>query len=1220
MKRLLAVLCVLAMVLTLAPMAAFADVILPPDEFEDETIDFAVLSTTDMHGKCWDTNVLTDGTESNNMLKVKTAVNQIRKDYKNVILVDNGDLYQGTPVSSVQLNKYTQGLSEDPLAMAVCLADIGYDASVLGNHEFNYSWKTMQDARAYLAEQGVSTICANLYYEETGENVFTPYITKNIKVGSVNFRVGILGLESTDCTRWDIPDNYPGIIFHHPDNPECSIAWEVSHYVPLMKAAGCDFIIVSYHGGTGSSTGDLVFGSNTEDQATRLIAETTGVDMVIAGHDHSSSYSNTYIKNKDGKDVLIVNGGGTQLTKTIFTATQNGGKVDVKVKSSQNITLSSYASDASLKEKIKPYADMASEYVNQEAGKCIGTWDKETNFYLKQSNSMDMIQAAQMYEGSKYIAQKYDTPEKQAALFAETGLDHLDIDMSSTSVVVNDSYTVKAGTMTMKDIYRLYKYDNNLYVLPLTGAQIKAVLEQNASTRLKVTIKNGTPTYSTIGESFTNPVFGGLNFTYDMYQPEGERVIIDGFANGREFDLNKVYLVGVNNYHLGNVGCGFGAFSTDDSIWSQTDDMGGGVVQDLIMEYLTDMTKENGGVDPATFNWTWKLDYTGDPSEEQDLKGSIIAKEVTELYDGQKILIYGASADGVMSLEPAENAARLGSVPATISGEYLGTNAPAAIFTVTAVPTPGDDIQPFTFALVTESGNILTSGATGNSLGFSAELSDLGRWYVEEVDGGFHIMNVGAAYNGNHNQALEWYTGFTTYGVQNTADYLFNIYEPVETASVTDEVKDGGRYAIYYDAEGTFLSTEDLSGGLAPVTNTVAGGKLILPADAKTLIITPIIVATNGTDPIYLFQTEDGKYLTAGDTGNALFLGDNANDMAKWYLVAVDGGWHIMNVGAAYNGNHNQAIEYYIGKFTTYGVQNTGIYLFNFYELDENYVPPVPCEHTDTELRGAVNPSCTEKGYSGDLYCSDCGKLLEEGQSIDALGHDWDDGYPIPAAVVGMCEYDLGHTIIYTCRRCTETRQEDVPAVGCPSKEYKDIGGTDKWYHNAVDYVISTGLMGSTKTDDLTFEPNTKVSRAMVASILYRIAGDGETPEYQGTFSDVGYGKWYTVAIEWCAANELCAGKGDGTFDPDGNVTRQELAVFMFNLAKFLGNDVSGKADLSTFADAASVPAWSADYLAWAVDAGIISGQADGGKTFLKPTAGAMRCELASILARFLEA
>ena len=1217
--RTLSFLCVLALLLTIVPITALAggDVILPADDFADDSVDFAVLSTTDMHGKCWDTNVLTDGTEANNMLKVKTAVNQIRSQIKDVFLIDNGDLYQGTPVSSVQLNRFTQGLSEDPLAMAVCLADIGYDASVLGNHEFNYSWQTMQDARAYLEDQGVSTVCANLYMEDTGENAFIPYITKNIKVGTKIFTIGILGLESTDCTRWDIPDNYPGIIFHHPDNPECSIAWEVNHYVPLMKAKGCDFIIVSYHGGTGSSTGELDFGVNTESQATRMIRETTGIDMVIAGHDHSASYSNTYIKNKDGKDVLIVNGGGTQLTKSVFTATLNSnGKFSVDVKSTQNITLSSYASDADLKAKIKPYADMASEYVNQEAGKCIGTWDKETNFYLKQSDSMDLIQAAQIYAGSKYIAQKYDTPEKQAALFEETGLDHLDIDLSSTSVVVNGSYYVKAGSMTMKDIYRLYKYDNNLYVLPMTGTQIKAVLEQNASTRLKATVKDGKVSYTTIGENFTNPVFGGLNFTYDMYQPEGSRVIIEGFANGRSFDPEKTYLVAVNNYHLGNVGCGFGAYTTTNAIWSQTDDMGGGVVQDLIMDYLTDMTKEKGGVDPASFNWTWKLDYSGDPGEEQGLTGSIIAKEVTELYDGQKIMIYSAAADGVMSMEPAANAARLDAVPATISGKYLGTNEPAAILTVVEIPTPGaGPEEPMYYAFATESGNYLTSGETGNSLGFSADLTSLGMWYLEDADGGFHIRNCGAAYNGNYNQALEWYTGFTTYGVQNTAAFLFSIYEPVETAKLTDKVVDGGRYVIYFDAEGTCLSTDELNGGLAPVTNTCLAGQILLPVASNTLIVTAHF-DPNGN---ILFETDDGLFLTAPATGNGLSLiGEpQDNDLSAWNLVEVDGGWHIMNVGAAYNGNHNQAIEFYSGKFTTYGVQNTGIYLYNFYALGEGEIVP-PCEHENTEICDTKEPTCVNPGYSGDTRCVDCGELLEQGEMIAALGHDWDEGVPEPNAAPGVCPLDQEHIILYTCLRCGATKNETVPAMGCPSKEFSDIGDVTVWYHSAADFVIDAGIMGSTSTEGKSFEPMTKVSRSMVASILYRIAGEGEVLPYQGTFTDVAEGVWYTNAIEWCAKNGLASGKGEGIFDPNGNVTRQELAMFFYNLAKFQGKDTETLADIDSFPDGDTVPDWAKTALSWCVNEGIISGKQIEDTAYLKPLDTAMRCELASILMRFL--
>ena len=182
--------------------------------------------------------------------------------------------------------------------------------------------------------------------------------------------------------------------------------------------------------------------------------------------------------------MLVVNGGGRELTKTVFAVTKDS----ITVKSTENINLRSYASDTDLLEKIKPYADLASEYVSAVAGQAVGTWDSETNYYLKQSNTMDLIQTAQMFEGTKHLAEKYDTDEKKQALYEKTGLDHIDVDMSSTSVVVNGKYHVENDSITMKDIYRMYRYDNNLYLLALTGQQIKDILEQNASTRLEAVV------------------------------------------------------------------------------------------------------------------------------------------------------------------------------------------------------------------------------------------------------------------------------------------------------------------------------------------------------------------------------------------------------------------------------------------------------------------------------------------------------------------------------------------------------------------------------------------------------------------------------------------------------------------------------------------------------------------------------------------------------------
>ena len=108
--------------------------------------DVVFLSTTDMHGKCWETNLVTDTPETHNMLRVSTAVNTMRDEYgkENVIVIDNGDIFEGEAISELQMFNYAKGSSDLTPVMAVCLARIGYDAFIVGNHEFDFSWDTMK--------------------------------------------------------------------------------------------------------------------------------------------------------------------------------------------------------------------------------------------------------------------------------------------------------------------------------------------------------------------------------------------------------------------------------------------------------------------------------------------------------------------------------------------------------------------------------------------------------------------------------------------------------------------------------------------------------------------------------------------------------------------------------------------------------------------------------------------------------------------------------------------------------------------------------------------------------------------------------------------------------------------------------------------------------------------------------------------------------------------
>ena len=134
---------------------------------------------------------------------------------------------------------------------------------MLGNHEFNYPWEVMYPNYLWLEENGVPVLAANICYDgslegtEPGGQVFTPYVTETISVNGHEHKIGILRLENCDIFRWDLPINYPGLQFVHPGNESSSMAEEALLYLPRMKEEGCEFIIVSYHGGQGPDYGIL---------------------------------------------------------------------------------------------------------------------------------------------------------------------------------------------------------------------------------------------------------------------------------------------------------------------------------------------------------------------------------------------------------------------------------------------------------------------------------------------------------------------------------------------------------------------------------------------------------------------------------------------------------------------------------------------------------------------------------------------------------------------------------------------------------------------------------------------------------------------------------------------------------------------------------------------------------------------------------------------------
>ena len=183
----------------------------------------------------------------------------------------------------------------------------------------------------------------------------------------------------------------------------------------------------------------------------------------------------------------------------------------------------------------------------------------------------------------------------------------------------------------------------------------------------------------------------------------------------------------------------------------------------------------------------------------------------------------------------------------------------------------------------------------------------------------------------------------------------------------------------------------------------------------------------------------------------------------------------------------------------------------------------------------------------------------------------------------------------------------DEPGMFLP---FTDV--TNHWAYSAIKRVYTRGLMVG--MDEKTFAPDQQLSRAMLAVILYAMAGEpavtGESP-----FTDVPAGCWYTDAIVWAAQNGIVSGFGDGTFRPNEAVTRAQAAVMLYGYAAFTGADVTARADLSAYSDAGQIPAWAMDAMQWANARRLIVGR---DSSHLVPDGNTTRAEMAAILSAYI--
>lgn len=195
-----------------------------------------------------------------------------------------------------------------------------------------------------------------------------------------------------------------------------------------------------------------------------------------------------------------------------------------------------------------------------------------------------------------------------------------------------------------------------------------------------------------------------------------------------------------------------------------------------------------------------------------------------------------------------------------------------------------------------------------------------------------------------------------------------------------------------------------------------------------------------------------------------------------------------------------------------------------------------------------------------------------------------------------------------------------LPAAAAEEKEpFNDV--TEKnWYYNAVVYVYQNGLMKGNNTAGDEFQGSVNASRAMVVTVLWRLAGEPKSTGAANTFEDLKQG-WYKDAIQWAYENGITTGRDDKTFAPADNVTRQEMAAFLYRFCDYMKYDAVPGVDISSFPDASNVSSYAVEYMKWAVGAGLITGklQLDKVTVKLEPRSETSRAELATLLMRLCE-
>ncbi len=537
---------------------------------KEKTIDLKFIETSDVHGSFFPYDFINRKPKAGSLARVATYVNQLRSQHgENVILLDNGDILQGQPVN--YYSNYVDTTSANIAAQVVNY--LRYDAQTIGNHDVETGHRVYDK---WVSATHCPILGANVIDTKTNKPYLKPYTI--LKRGGA--RIAIIGLLTPAIPNWLGENLWSGLRFEEM----VSSARQWMRVVKEQEKA--DIVIGLFHSG---KDGGITTPHYKEDAALAVAREVPGFDVVFFGHDHTR-YADA-VTNSEGKLVACLDPANNAMSvaQADLQLVKKKGHWCVKESQWKLVDVADLPVDNDFVDHFSAFNETVKAYANRE----IGTFE-------------NTISTRDSYFGNSAF--------NDLILNLELSITKADVAFNAP---VSFDVAIKKGPVRVADMFNLYKYENQLFVMRLTGKEIRKALEMSYDLWVNTMTSPNDHLLlldsQTRGDqqrlgfknfSFNFDSAAGIDYEVDVTKPNGQKVKVLKMSNGEPFDENKYYKVAVNSYRangggeLLTRGAGIAKDDLDDRIvWRSEFDL---------RHYLMEEIKRLGTLNPQP-NTNWRF-------------------------------------------------------------------------------------------------------------------------------------------------------------------------------------------------------------------------------------------------------------------------------------------------------------------------------------------------------------------------------------------------------------------------------------------------------------------------------------------------------------------------------------------------------------------------------------------------------------------------------------